>query len=334
MRTDRSQSSILIAALAGVPLTIAGLSAAPALAQDLLSYDDLSFFEEGLSTDIGGATLSFNALIDQAYLARPSTLSDRSRTTLQAGVSLETQLSNGWDVALRYTGIFVHQGRSQTTHRFAAFVGDRWGTLGVGNVTELLEARVSRRNRVGNAALRLSRGLGGPTESGFLYRQTFNAYNVNLAFDDAGHGQFGVIFNQPISFGNYIFGARIGTGSIQDRTLGFGTGETTEAALIVGYSYGPFNVGFEAGAQDVTPTGAIQSDRQEFVSVGMDYKRSRTAVSLEFGQSHYLGTEYRSAALGMRQDFARGFSANFGLNYLDNGTASNFRMPLSLRYEF
>ena len=59
-------------AFAGITAALFAFAGTPQTAQAqgqsgaLLNYDNLSFFEEGLAQDVGGATLRFNFLIDQA----------------------------------------------------------------------------------------------------------------------------------------------------------------------------------------------------------------------------------------------------------------------------
>ncbi|MEL6646859.1 MAG: hypothetical protein AAFQ05_03990 [Pseudomonadota bacterium] len=132
-------------AFAGLAATVFALMGTAHTAQaqsqqgSLLNYDNLSFFEEGLAQDIGGATLRFNFLIDQAYIDNPPKLANRWKTTLQFATSLETELSNGWNVGAAYTGIFDTDDDGNDDHLYAFFVDAPWGTLSAGRVTGLLE---------------------------------------------------------------------------------------------------------------------------------------------------------------------------------------------------
>ena len=327
-------------AFAGITAALFAFAGTPQTAQaqgqsgSLLNYDNLSFFEEGLAQDVGGATLRFNFLIDQAYIDNPPKLANRWKTTLQFSTSLETELSNGWNVGAAYTGIFDTDDDGNDDHLYAFFINAPWGTLSAGRVTGLLENTVARKNRVGNANLSAGRGLGGLDRTGIHYFQTINAYQIHFAADQNGNAQAALFFEAPIGIGAHTFGIRGGTGHLQERTPRLGTGDIEEVAGFYGYTLGSLSVGFEYGIQDISIDGAFGSNTQRYSSVGMNYKRGRTSYSVEAGRSEFLGATARSAGIGLRYDIARGFSGNLGLNYSDGGVLDTWRIPVSIRYEF
>lgn len=327
-------------AVFGMAATFFALTVAPqsALAQgqsgSLLNYDNLSFFEEGLAQDVGGATLRFNFLLDQAYIDNPPKLANRWKTTLQFSTSLETELSNGWNVGTAYTGIFDTDDDGNDDHLYAFFINAPWGTLSAGRVTGLLENTVARKNRVGNATLTAGRGLGGLDRTGLHYVHTINAYQVHLAVDQNGDAQGALFFEAPIGIGAHTFGVRGGTGHLQERTPRLGTGDFEEVAGFYGYTLGSLSVGFEYGVQDISIDGTVGSNTQRYASVGANYKVGRTSFSAETGRTEFLGRTSISAGLGLRYDIARGFSGNIGVNYSDNSVLDTWRIPVSLRYEF
>lgn len=327
-------------AFAGMAATLFAFAATPQTAQaqgqsgTLLSYDNLSFFEEGLAQDVGGATLRFRFLLDQAYIDNPPKLANRWKTTLQFSTALETELSNGWQVGVAYTGIFDTDDDGNDDHLYALFVNAPWGTLSAGRVTGLLENTVARKNRVGNATLTAGRGLGGLEREGIHYFQSINAYQVHFALDENADAQAALFFEAPIGVGAHTFGVRGGTGTLEARTPRLGTGDIEELAGFYGYTLGSLSVGFEYGVQDVSIDGTIGSSVQRYASVGANYKVGRTSYSVETGRSDFLGTASTSAGLGLRYDIARGFSANLGVNYSNSGILDTWRIPVSIRYEF
>ncbi|MEO0372096.1 MAG: hypothetical protein AAF231_11615 [Pseudomonadota bacterium] len=301
----------------------------------LLGYDDLSFFEEGLATDLGGAVLRFQFLLDQAYIDNPAPGADDWNTTLQFSTALRGELSNGWFTGVAYTGIFdTDDAGGNDRHLYSVFVDAPWGTLSLGRVTGLLENTVARRNRVGNATLAAGRGLGGLNETGLHYVRAVNAYQIHFAADEEGDAQAALFFEAPIGTGAHTFGIRGGTGKVQHRSPAVGTGSIEEIAGFYGYTLGSLSVGAELGMQDISLTGAPASMAQRYASLGTNYKVGRTSLSAELGWSRFMGATSRSAGLGVRYDIARGFSGNLGLNYIDAGATDTWRIPVSIRYEF
>ncbi|MEM6407435.1 MAG: hypothetical protein AAF700_03350 [Pseudomonadota bacterium] len=321
-------TATLIAAGATLPY------AAQAQAQALLTYDDLSFVEEGLATDLGGAVLSFQGLLDQRYLVEPDDAAERSRSLAQARLRLEGELANGWTLGAEYLGIFTYQGTGVSQHRFAVFTGGGWGQLSFGDVTAKLENAVSRGHGVGNASLAFSRGFGGLSLTGAHYMQTINAYQIHVAVDEYENAQVGLVYEAPVAAGAWTWGARAGTGLLQERSAGIGFGDTRELAAFAGYTRGAFSVGAELGTQDITLDGAAASQSQDFASIGLKYKAGRSSFSMELGHAEFNAVDYEAVALGYRYDIARGLSVNVGANYLDNDVDSTWTVPLSIRYEF
>ncbi len=67
-----------------------------------INYDNISFFEEPLAIEIGPATLSTNALIDQAVRYNSTTDDDTYNTRLSADITLEAELPTSAQIALNY----------------------------------------------------------------------------------------------------------------------------------------------------------------------------------------------------------------------------------------
>ncbi|MEO0773722.1 MAG: hypothetical protein AAFZ04_11125 [Pseudomonadota bacterium] len=325
-----------LAMVAGLATFLATADSATAQQQSgLLGYDDLSFFEEGLATDLGGATLRFNFLLDQAYIDNPAPGADDWNTTLQFSTVVAGELGNGWFTGVAYTGIFdTDDAGGNDRHLYSVFVDAPWGTLNVGRVTGLLENTVARRNRVGNATLFAGRGLGSLNETGLHFVRAVNAYQIHFAADEEGDVQAGLFFEAPIGTGAHSFGVRAGTGKVQHRSPAVGTGSIEEIAGFYGYTLGSLSVGAELGMQDVALDGVPTSIAQTYASLGSNYKVGRTSLSAELGWSRFNGTTSRAAGLGFRYDIARGFSGNLGLNYVDAGATDTWRIPVSIRYEF
>ncbi len=300
----------------------------------LLPYDSFSFFEAGLSREIGNATLRFNFLVDQAVIGNRPAFYQDWKTTGQVSTSLETELSNGWNIGATYTGIFVTGSGRDSDHLYAVFVDAPWGRLSTGRIDALIESSVTRKNRVGNATLTAGRGLGELDETGIQFVQTVNAYQIHFAVDENLDAQAALLFAAPVGVAAHSFGLRVGTGHLRKDNFLLATGETEGISGFYNYVLGSLSLGVEQGYQDVAIDGTVGTNTQRFASIGASYKRRRTSLSAEVGRTDFLGQTRRSAAIGLRYDIARGLSGNVGLNYSDAGTVNTWRIPVSLRYEF
>ncbi|MCV6594167.1 MAG: porin [Silicimonas sp.] len=308
------------------------LSPALAEAQSLLRYDDLSFFEEGLATRIGGATLRFRGLVDQAHLVEPDDAADRDETTLQLSAELEGQLDNGWNLGLLYLGILRENDDRETEHRYALFADGAWGRLSFGDVTGALDRAVTLDLGLGQARLARLRHQGALDSQGLHYSQTINAYQAHLAVDQDGEIALGLLYEAPIARGSRSFGLRLASGRLENRESATTNGDTLALSGFASYSHGALTFGAELGVEDVdTATG---TDQNTHMLVGARWKSGSLSLSGELAHGDFAGTDQDAAALGLRYDVLRGLSFNAGANYLDGGAGNVWTVPISLRYEF
>ncbi|MFT6083667.1 MAG: hypothetical protein ACJAQ0_000748 [Dasania sp.] len=304
-----------------------------------INYDALSFFEEPFASDIGGATLSGNFLVDQAIGYQFENENQSNRTRLNGQARLETQLSNSWLVGVQYFGGYNHlsgDGNNDDAYNdnIAAFISDEWGTLAVGNVTGSVfeDHRLTR--RVGNAVLAHNNFRGALNELGAYYNVRYNSVLLSLTTDAQGRAEAGVNFERPIGAASHFVSARVRKGDIEENEAMTGSGDTYGAAVVYGYQYASFGIDGQVGYENVSLDGSNDDINHLFSSMGLYYNYGAYSFSLDGGLGEYDNKSFETAALGMRFDLARGASFNVGVNYSNANLVDTTTAIGSLRYEF
>ncbi len=277
-----------------------------------LNYDTLSFFEEPLAVDIGGATVNHNHLIDVSA-ARNFTDEDsevKLRGSLE--VAAETQLPNALTVGATFHGSYSIGEERSFEERFGVSVGGVWGTVAAGDVTGMVRENTRRMRGTGNAALAGDDALGGLEETGVAYRGRYSAFTVTGAADRDGNFDVGVAYERPSRYVDHRITARYTRGEYRSedgrdhmKTDAIGVvGEIIRGRLLV-----DLGVGYEH------LDGAIVDADRYSVSTGLNYKVGQLTASAEGHLESIDGDEVYSLAAGSRYDIARGLSVNLGYNF-------------------
>ena len=309
----RSILHALALILAGITLLPITSGSARAQAPGL-NPDSLSFFEEPLAFQFFGFTVTYNQLVD-VPVVHDFTEDEASlypRTVFQG--TIERQLPNAITVGATYLGVYDRIEDDEYEDRWAVFASSVWGRLSGGEVNETVREATRRWRGTGNADLEFDDVLGTLREDdlGVAYQLRLAAYTLNAAIDEDGNSDFGVTYERPNKYVDIRFTGRLTFSeflSPDDTTLfdTFATGFVTQV------EYGSLAVDVGLGYEHFDSTPA--SGDRYYVSAGVHYKIRRLTVSAEGHWGEIDDDTEKSAALGLRYDIARGFSANLGYNY-------------------
>lgn len=303
------------------------LAALPVVAQAQeisLNYDSLSSMEEPLAVETAGVTFRLTGLLDTPVTARlhgPDTGDD-----IEPGfvgnfqVSAETQLMNRWRVGAAYFGQYAtdavptFDNEEDYSDNVAGFIGTSFGTVLGGNTSGQVREATRRRRGAGNGVLDFDDFLGGLANWGGAYVGRFGPTVLSAAVDENGDFEAGATFQRPLGRKDYRFSMRVADGRLmaQDGLTRFDTkGVSGVAELVYGASL--FDVG---GGYERLESRIADADRW-FVSAGARTKLGALTLSAEGHYGKAAGDSESAAAAGASYDFARGLSANLGLNYRD-----------------
>lgn len=344
MPSSRIPKLPVFAAVAAAALA----TATPALGQKLsLNYERLSSLEEPLAREIGGVTFVLNGVLDGSW-AQDFQGDDAgaARFTGNAEVSALRQLSNRWQVGLRFFGQYATDGTNGSeigrgyTDNVALSVDSSWGAVSAGNVSGVVREQTRRLRCVGNASLAFDDVLGGLDEWSAGYTGRFGPWVVAAAVDRRGKFDLGSIYRRPSGNRDYRLTIRVTAGTYvpADGGARFDTRAVSAVGEII---YGSLSFDIGAAYERLYRSGP-DIDRW-YVSSGFRRKVGVVSFSLEGHYGRIEGEEEISAALGVQYDIARGLSANFGLNHgrarlaLDGGNLLNAEftnVAVSLRYSF
>ncbi len=310
-----------------------------------INYDKMSFLEEPLAIDLGAATFSTRALVDQSIEYDTIDENDKYNTRINADFTLETQLPNNWQAGIRYFSDFNrlnNASRDKYEDNIAFFFSDEIGTFAFGNVTNSVFENTRRMRSVGNADLTNNKFLGDMDETGAYYAVRLNSYILSLVADQEGRAEGSVSYERNIGEHNIFVSGRLHKGEVSENgdieNVGSNAvitdqGKTYGAAAVGSFTYGALLFDSEVG-YEVIDTAQNDKNDHPFASVGMSYKIRALSLSAEGGVAQYDNNDLRSAALGARYDIARGLSLNMGLNYTYVDDNDKMKGISSFRYEF
>ncbi len=303
-----------------------------------INYDNLSFFEEPLATQVGSATLSTNILLDQSVQYNSRSNDDIYNTRALADFKVEWQLPTSAQIGLQYFASYDrladNKDQDKYSDNLAFFVSDEWGTVAVGNVTGSVREKTRRKKGFGNADLAYDDFLGALDETGGYYSVRYNSYQVFVAADQEGRAEAGLSFQRPIGKRHYFASMRVRKGDASEDTSTTDLGETYGGAVVGQYIYASFLLDTQLGYEVVDLDGVNSTNDHVFGSIGTQYKYGAYRVSAEGSLGRYDGQDRRAFALGSHVDVARGASLNLGVNYDYINTHDNMTGIASMRYAF
>lgn len=308
------------------PATAAAVLVLPqaATAQDVsLNYDSLSSMEEPIAFELDEVTIELTGLLDAPVTFDLS--GDNAGDDVEPGfvgnfeVSAQVQLMNRWRLGAAYFGqyatdatVVFDNAEDDYTDNVAGFIGTSFGTVLGGNVGGQVREQTRRRRAPGNAVLAFDDFYGGLDDWGGAYVGRFGPMVFTAAVDENGDFEAGGFYQRPLGRKDYRFSLRFADGRYvsQDATTEFDTkGISAVGEVVYGSSLFDLGVGYERLESPVTDI-----DRW-FLSGGARTKLGPLSISAEGHYGKAAGDSEKSAALGAAYDFARGLSANLGLNY-------------------
>lgn len=304
-----------------------------------INYDNLSFVEEPLATEIGDVTVSVNGLLDQSvnyHITNPQKNNDTDfNTRALAALNAQTQLPNSWDIRAQYIANFNYQREEDYQDEFSLGVSDEWGTVAVGNITGSIREKTRRFRPTGNAFLENSDDfLGKLDQNGILYGVRHNMVELVSAADYKGNFEAAVQYAQPIGQSQYRTSLRFRRAEIDRNVQLSSPADTFGVAWIGGYYYASYLIDAQIGHEMIDLKYDDRNVTHNFASLGAQYKYGAYTFSADGGVGEYDSYQTRSAALGTRIDIARGTSLNFGLNYYNNDGQEVGELISSVRYDY
>jgi hypothetical protein len=312
-----------------------------------LNSDSFSYIEEPLAFSIGVSTFSANAIIDQSINYDTTSDKDSYNTRAIGAVRWDTQLPNSWFVGMEYTGQFNRLASGDENKKyeddFSVSLSDEWGTLSVGNVSDIVSQSTHRVHGTGNATLYNSGFIGALDETAAAYVVNLNSYTWSTVADAEGRFESGLTYHRNMEEHNIFWAARFIKGdttenetaeNVDDTALFGEHGETFGAGLTASYTYGSTLADLQIGYENVKTNAGNDRNDHAFVSLGLEHKVRRLTVSVQGSLGEYDNEDLRSAATGLRYDLARGMSLNLGLNYIYIESEDRLETTGSIRYEF
>ena len=339
---------------AAVFFVCAAAAAGPAPAQEnFLNYDDLSFLDAPLATEVGDVSLVLKGRVDGAWTYRSGEDGGTDESLdggFQAGA--ETQLPNRWRVRLNYSGRYATDPGENADSGFASRADDRyeddaalsvggaWGTVSGGNVSGTVRQPTRRAPGAGAAALAFDDVFGSLGDWSGAYVVRFGPWALGAVVDQDGNFDAGAAYQRPTGDKDYRLTVRYTEGlfTSADGSRRFDTRGLSGVGELI---YGSALLDVGAGYETLSSPGLELE--QWYVSTGVRFKAGVVTFSVEGHYGQAGGVERTSAALGVQYDLARGLSANFGLHHEDAmvtlGGVSliasrRTRTVLSLRYSF
>ncbi len=339
---------------AAVFFVCAVAAAGPASAlETLLNYDDLSFLDAPLATEVGDVSLVLKGQLDGAW-TWCSRDDDETGESFNGGfqAGAQTQLPNRWRLRLNYSGRYATDPGENPDSGFvsradggyeadaALSVGGAWGTVAGGNVSGIVRERTRRTPGAGAAALAFDDVFGSLGDWSGAYMVRFGPWVLAAVVDEDVNFDAGAAYQRPTGDKDYRLTVRYTEGRFTsaDGSKRFDTRALSGVGELI-YGSALFDVG--AGYETLSSPGLELE--QWYVSTGVRFKAGVMTFSVEGHYGQAGGVERTSAALGVQYDLARGLSANFGLNHEDamvslggvgliasRGTTT----VLSLRYSF
>ncbi len=343
MTAYRARRGLLPAAIAAAWLAAAG----PASAQSVsLNYESLSSMEEPLAFEIGDVTFVLTGLLDARWTVDTEGGDDTDTGYIgNFQVSAGTQLPNRWRVNLSYFGqeasdpTTVFGAGDDYTDNAALSVGSYWGTLLGGNVSGAVRDRTRRLRGAGNAALAFDDFLGALEDWSGAYTGRFGPWVVGAVVDEDGDLDLGATFQRPAGTRDWRLTLRAAEGVYAP--VGGRRFDTRGLGIVGEVIYGSTTVDAGAGYEHFSSKGP--DAERWYAASGIRAKTGALTLSLEGQIGRIEGKDEASAALGAQYDFARGLSANLGVNHakarisLDGARFLNVeetKTVLSLRYSF
>lgn len=299
----------------------------PAEAQDVfLNYDNLSFLEAPLATEIGDLTFVAEGQVDGVWTFRRENDDTDESFNGSFQVGTQTQLPNRWRVRLTYAGRYATDPQDNPNAGFvsrvdedyeddvALSIGGVWGMVTGGNVSELVREQTRRARSAGAAALSFDDVFGSLEEWNGGYLVRFGPWVLSAVVDEEGNFDIGTMYQRPSGDKDYRLTARYtqGTFTSADGQRRF---ETRAVSGVGEFIYGSALFDLGLGYETLSSSGL--EFEQWYVSSGVRIKIGVVIFSVEGHYGRLEGDEKTSAALGVQYDMARGLSANFGLNYED-----------------
>lgn len=302
-----------------------------------INYDNLSFFEEPLATELGPATLSANILFDQSVQYNSESKRDFYNTRANAHILLETQLPTSAQIGLQYFAEYNrladNDENDEYTDNLALFLSDEWGTIALGNVTGSVRENTRRKKGFGNSDLAYDDFIGALDETGSFYSVRYNSYEISVTADQEGRAEAGISFQRPIGENNYFASLRLRKGDQAEGDTTDEGGKTYGSAFVAQYTYASFLMDTQIGYEVIDVTRTDDKNDHIFGSLGTQYKYGAYRFSAEGSLGRYDSEDRRALALGSRVDVARGLSLNFGLNYEYSDHNDETEGLASFRYE-
>lgn len=315
--------------LLGTGLAMLLACATHAQAQNIsINYDRLSSLEEPLATNVGAVTFSVTGLLDAAFdnnLSSGATNRSDAAFVGNFEAAATTQLSNRWNVQIRYFGQYQTDmtnvlvvGNAPSDEEYldnvAGVISGAWGSLIGGNTTNLVREETRRLRGVGNGALAFDNSLGQMGNWGGGYVGQFGPARLSFIMDGEGDFDIGASWSRPLGTRDWRFALRYSSGDLTalDGVTEFSSdGAIGVAEFIYGSGLYDFSVGYER-----LSSNTIDIDRW-YMSAGARYKYGAWTASIEGHYGEAAGDSEVSAALGIQFDIARGLSANLGINHAD-----------------
>ncbi len=314
-----------------------------------LNYESLSSLEEPLAFEYADVTFSVNGLFDASSIYRDSDDDTDYQLLGNFQINAETQLSNSWTLGAAYFGEGSDDDGDYEDN-IAAYLSGVWGTVSVGNVSELVREQARRRRGVGNAELNFDDRLGQLGDYGITYIGRFGPAQLLATFDQDGGYEVGGTYQRPMGNKDYRFAIRYRDTeyNFADNldfsgmsSFDFASLESKSLGFVSELTYGSLVFDAELGFEQLS-NSFISLDRK-YVSLGASRKIGRLAFSAEAHFGDIEGQSETSYAAGVAFDVARGLSLNFGLNHSDaqvdvNGISildnDDTEVSVSLRYSF
>ncbi len=279
--------------------------------------------EKPLAFQVGDVTVQIRGSLEQSlnYDLKADEGAPQSEGTLT--FSAETQTDNQLTVGAEYSPTYgTHvknianvgggQKDEKLTHKGMVYVSGVWGKVSGGSVNSTVEDNTLRRKPAGKAALAFDGNLGKLNKWGGAYSGRFGPVVVSAAVDDEAHFDIGLRMSRPIGDKDIGLALRGSTGTFtsHDNSTTYDTmGVSAVADVIYGSTMLDLRVGYEVLEADHGTAPRI------YGGLGVAHKTGALTVSAHGHYGMLDGEVEKSAALGASYDFARGLSANVGLNY-------------------
>lgn len=303
------------------------LCAAPTLvpslaqAQDFsISSERLNSLEEPIAVDLGGITLEANGVADARIDYQLDELidgTDRLEPGFIGNLSLRatTQLGNRWNVGLAYFGQYeTGLGTDGYTDNIAGFVSGAYGTVLVGEVSDVVREETRRMRGAGNADLRFDGPFGRPASWGGGYVGQFGPARLSGIVDEDGAMDIGFVWQRPSGPAGYRYALRY-TDADYLAADGQARFDTQAVSGTFAWFYGQTSLNLGAGYERFEHP--LASGDRFYVAAGAERQFGDITASLEGHYGEIEGQSETSLAAGLRYSMSRGLSLNFGVNHAE-----------------